>query len=93
MILDSSAVLAILFDEPEAAEFVEAIPHAEAPRLSAASYVEIAFRLDRKREQPDPELDRFLAAFNITPEPVTAEHARLARVASTGLARGGTQPG
>lgn len=40
MVLDSSAVVAILADEPESAEFSELLAEAEDPVLSAASLCE-----------------------------------------------------
>ena len=42
MILDTSAIIAILKQEPEAAEFSRAIEAAEACRMSMASFVEAA---------------------------------------------------
>jgi uncharacterized protein with PIN domain len=47
MILDTSAQLAVLLNEPEAGWFATAIENAGAVRLSAASYVEAATYVDR----------------------------------------------
>ena len=40
MILDTSALVAILYREPEATRFAQAIHDADACRISVASYVE-----------------------------------------------------
>jgi uncharacterized protein with PIN domain len=40
MVIDSSALLAILLDEPEAAEFLGIIKNSPARRISAASFLE-----------------------------------------------------
>ena len=42
MILDTSALVAILYKEPEAAAFVQLIHDADVCRMSVANYVELA---------------------------------------------------
>jgi ribonuclease VapC len=82
MIVDASAVLAILLGEPEADDFTLAIGHAPEPRMSAVSYVEAAIRVDRLNSPAaSAALDDLLARLRITIAPVTAEQARLAREA------------
>ena len=44
MIVDTSAVLAILFDESDAATYARAISEADSRRMSAANFVEAANR-------------------------------------------------
>jgi ribonuclease VapC len=44
MVVETSAVLAILLDEPEAAEFAQLIEDDPAPLISAASMLELTFR-------------------------------------------------
>ncbi len=82
MIVDTSALLAILFAERDAAAFARAIAEADLPRLSAANYVEAGVIAD---SQTDPEAGRQLDALidraGITIEPVTLEQSRLARQA------------
>lgn len=51
MILDTSALLAILLREPEAASFAAALETAETVRLSAASYLEAAIFVDRHGDE------------------------------------------
>jgi ribonuclease VapC len=82
MILDTSALLAILLREPEAERFAISIENAAVVRLSAASYVEAAIYVDRNADEiRRAMLDTFLAEFSIRIEPVTAEQALLARQA------------
>jgi ribonuclease VapC len=82
MIVDSSAIVAIVTTEAEAALFKEVIGRAGQPRLSAASYVEIGIVIDGRRE---PVLSRgtddFIKAAGIVIEPVTERQARIAREA------------
>ena len=82
MILDTSALLAMILDEPEAAQFSVIIGSAEVVRLSAASYVEGAIYLERTQgEILRAALDTFIQGARIQIEPVTAEQAMLARQA------------
>jgi ribonuclease VapC len=82
LILDTSALLAILLREPEAPIFASAIEGASVVRISAASYVEAAIYVDRNGDEiRRAMLDTFLAKFSIQIEPVTADQALLARQA------------
>jgi ribonuclease VapC len=82
MILDTSALLAVLLNEPEASLFALAIENASVVRISAASYVEAAIYVDRNGDEVRRAmLDTFLGEFSIRTEPVTAEQALLARQA------------
>ena len=42
MIVDSSAILAILFNESDAESYAQAITDADACRISAANFVDVA---------------------------------------------------
>jgi ribonuclease VapC len=80
MIVDASAVLAILLGEPEPDDFTLAIGHAVEPRMSAVSYLEAAIRVDLLNSPAaSAALDDLLARLRIAIAPVTAEQARLAR--------------
>ena len=82
MIVDTSALLAVLLDEPEAQRFASAMEGAAVLRMSAASYVEAAIYVDRNLDAVRRAmLDTFLAEFAIGIEPVTAAQALLARQA------------
>lgn len=82
MIVDTSALVAILRGEDDAATFIDALAAARDPRMSAATWVETAVVVDANR---DPVLsgrfDDLISAAGIAVEPVTAEHARMARQA------------
>ena len=79
MVVETSAVLAILLDEPEAAEFAQLIEDDPAPLISAASVFEAGIVL-LSRHGPDArgDLQEFLAQGGLQVEPVTAEQADLA---------------
>ena len=80
MIVDTSAVLAVLFDELDAARFDEAIVAAPRCRMSAASFVEAAMVLEsRSGAAVGHELDVYLDESDIELVPVTPEHAQAAR--------------
>ena len=82
MIIDTSALLAVLLRESEAQRFASAIESASVVRMSAASYVEAAIYVDRNGDEiRRAMLDTFLREFSIWIEPVTAEQAHLARQA------------
>lgn len=82
MILDTSALLAVLLREPEAERFAGAMEGAGVVRLSAASYVEAAIYVDRNGDEVRRAmLDTFLQEFSVRIEAVTAEQAVLARQA------------
>jgi ribonuclease VapC len=79
MVVETSAVLAMLLDEPEAAEFAQLIEDDPTPVISAASVVEAGIVLI-SRYGPDARDDllAFLAQGGLQVEPVTAEQADLA---------------
>jgi ribonuclease VapC len=82
VILDTSALLAILLQEPEAERFAVAIEAAAMVRISAASYLEAAIYVDRNGDAVRRAmLDSFLEQFQIGIEAVTPEQAKLARQA------------
>jgi ribonuclease VapC len=82
MIVDSSAILAILKGEPEAAAFARAMEDADVLRVSAETYAEASIVTDAYR---DPKLsrrfDEIMEIPKLVIEPVTAEQARIARQA------------
>jgi len=62
---------------------------ARTPRLSAASYVEVALRLDGNLDEgQDTRLDAVIATLGLQIVPVTAAHARLARDAFNTFGKG-----
>ena len=80
MIVDTSAVLAILFGEREARRCDEAIAQAPRCRMSAVSFLEAAIVLEsRSGAEAGHELDAFLEAAAIDLAPVTPDQAAAAR--------------
>jgi ribonuclease VapC len=80
MVLDTSAVLAILQNEPERREFNEAIEAADTRSLSTASFVECSMILEsRYGADGVRDLDLFIAKAQISLVPVDEEQADLAR--------------
>lgn len=89
MILDTSALLAILLREPEAVQFARTIEQAGTVRLSVASYLEAALFVDRNGDEVRRALlDTFLEEFAIRLEPVTVEQIRHAREAFRAFGKG-----
>ncbi len=80
MIVDTSAVLAILFGESEAQHCDKAIAEAPRCRMSAVSFLEAAIVLEsRSGAAAGHELDAFLEAAAIDLAPVTLDQAAAAR--------------
>jgi ribonuclease VapC len=89
MIVDTSALIAILRDEPEAQAFATAIADAEHRRISAANYLEAAIVIDGSRNPiASRRFDDLLRAAEIVIEPVTEEQAKVAREAYRDFGRG-----
>lgn len=93
MIIDSSAVIAILFDEPEAQSLLSQIAVAEVCRLSSASLVEIGIVLRRDAAaQRRAAFDEMRRLFSIKIEPVTEQQAYLALDAYDRFGKGTGHP-
>jgi len=93
VILDSSALIAILRNEPEGPSFADAIERAATRRLSAASFVEVAAVIDGSRDPvASRRLDDLLEVADISIEPVTEAQARIARAAYHDFGRGSGHP-
>lgn len=90
MIVDTSALLAVLLREPEAPAFAERMAAAEeGMRMSAASYLEASLIIDRAADAVRRAmLDQFLEEFGIAIEPVTVEQVRMARHAFREFGKG-----
>ncbi|HUA91581.1 MAG TPA: type II toxin-antitoxin system VapC family toxin [Terracidiphilus sp.] len=89
MIVDSSAIIAILKQESDWRAISKALDTAEISRISAASYFESAIIVDSwKNPILSAQLDELIERFNIVIEPVTEEQARIARQAYRDYGRG-----
>jgi ribonuclease VapC len=79
MVIDTSAIVAILFDEPERPQFAAAIDAAALRLLSAATLVEATLVVEgRKGRRAEGMVDRFVEDAEIEVLPVTIENAQLA---------------
>lgn len=93
MIVDASAILAILLSEPEREQFENALAGDIAPKISAASYLEAGIVIDSKRDPLQSRMfNDFLAEAEISIEPVTADQAAIARAAYRDFGRGSGHP-
>ena len=82
MIIDTSALLAILFDEPDGPTLLRQIAEASIRLMSSANAVEAWIVADRHANPAKgPALDALLETLGIDIVPVSVQHARLARTA------------
>jgi ribonuclease VapC len=89
MILDTSALVAVLYGEPEARDFVERIRAADVCRISLANHVELSMVVESQLG-PDGtrQADAFLRRAGVVVEPVTIEQGDLARQAFLDFGKG-----
>ncbi len=93
MIIDTSALIAILRDEPEATACAQAIQAADRRRISAANYLETAVVIDASRDPvATRRVDELINEAQITIEPVTESHAKIAREAYRDFGKGSGHP-
>lgn len=93
MIVDSSAVVAILQREPGWEALQEAIGNAPEPVMSAGTYLELCIVVDRRNDPVvSRRLDSLLQNWNITIVDFTARQARIARQAYADFGRGSGHP-
>jgi ribonuclease VapC len=89
VILDSSAVVAILRAEPEAPEFVRAIEASPGRHISAVSYVEAAIAIDSGKDAvASRRFDDFFRVSRVVIETVTPRQAEIARHAYRDFGKG-----
>ena len=89
MIIDTSALLAILRAEPDAALYAQAIERARSRRVSAAGFLEAAMVIDASRDPvASRRFDDLLKEAQVTIEPVTEGQARVAREAYRDFGKG-----
>jgi ribonuclease VapC len=93
MIIDSSAVLAILLGEEDAAVYAGAIESADECRMSAVNWLETAIRIDLSGEPiASNAFDDFMREAGIAVEPVDFEQVQIARGAYRAYGKGTTHP-
>ncbi|MHB8370143.1 MAG: type II toxin-antitoxin system VapC family toxin [Leptospirales bacterium] len=89
MIIDTSAIIAILFNEDDASLYAEAIVKADDCRISASTFVETAIVIEAQTKNGGShQFDTFLRRAGIKIEPVTEEHAHIARQAYADFGKG-----
>jgi ribonuclease VapC len=89
MILDASAIVAILRKETDAPAMAQAVAGAIERRTSAVTYVEAAIVIDSSRDPVSSRrLDDFFREAEIIIEPVTVEQAEIAREAYRDFGKG-----
>jgi ribonuclease VapC len=89
MILDTSALAAIFFEEPEATLYTTLIHDADRCLMSAANFVELAIVIEAQIG-PDAarQCDTFFRRAGIAIEPLTVDQAHLARQAFLDFGKG-----
>src|SRR3984957_13060913 len=94
MIVDMSAVMAVLKEESGAPRFLRALTTSTEPkRISAANYLEAAIVVDANRNPLlSRRLDDLIVQTEILAEPVTLEQASIARAAYRDFGRGSGHP-
>lgn len=93
MIVDSSAIVAILLAEPERQVLLEAIQQAPEVAMTAASYLEVGMVVDgRGNPVLSRQYDALLGALGIEVVDTTAEQARVVRAAHRDFGRGSGHP-
>jgi ribonuclease VapC len=89
MVIDTSALVAILQREPERRVFIEAIEAADARLISVATFVEISIVVEaRHGAEGLRDLDHFIGRAGIELVPVDTEHGNLARGAFVRFGKG-----
>jgi ribonuclease VapC len=79
LVVDSSALVGILLDDPGSGVCLNALLLADAKSISALNYFESAIVLEaRKGPGGRTALESFCSALNIQPAPFTAAHGQLA---------------
>jgi ribonuclease VapC len=93
MIIDASAIIAILRDEPDARSFANAIAAAKARRISAVNYVEAAVVIDGSRNPiASRRFDDLFRVAELVVEPVNEAQARIVREAYRDFGKGSGHP-
>jgi len=89
MIVDSSALVAMLTNEEDGDALSVVMDGAEVVRMSAASYLETSIVIDAHRDAAlSAQLDDAILDSEIVIEPVTEEQARIARQAYRDYGKG-----
>jgi len=89
MVIDTSALIAILQNEPEQREFIDAIEAADARLMSVATFVEVSIVIDaRYGAEGLRDLDHFITRAGIELVAVDSEQGEVARHAFSRFGKG-----
>lgn len=89
MIVDSSALIAIVLQEPDAQRYADALAAATERRMSTATYLEAGIVADGTRDPVAMRVyDHLIAVNGIDVEPFTVDQAVAARQAYRDFGRG-----
>lgn len=91
MILDSSALMAIVNGEPGADGILRAAASAEC-RMSVATWLEVSIVADARSTAHGQRLDRIIEALEVEIVPVSPRHGQVAREAYRRYGRGSASP-
>jgi ribonuclease VapC len=93
MVIDSSALIALLLGEPETTDFVAAISTALSRLVSAPTYLETAIVIEsRWGPRAQEQLDKLLAELDIDIVPFTRDQAIVAVAAYRRYGKGSGHP-
>lgn len=93
MIVDSSALIAIILDESDADLYTDALGTVTTPRISAATYVEAGVVADGGQDPVTTRMfDNLISRGGFVIEPFTAEQTKIARTAYRDFGRGSGHP-
>jgi len=93
MIVDSSALVAILRFEPERVSFARMLDEAAELHMSAATYLELSIVIDSRRDPVVSQgIDELIEKFKIKIESVTEAQAKIARQAYRDYGKGSGHP-
>jgi len=94
VVIGTSALLAVLLDEPEREPFIELLAEAEDPLISAATLVEASIVMQAKTgEDGVADLDELLAAAAVRSVAVDRAQAYVAREAYARFGKGRARAG
>ena len=89
MIVDTSALMAILLGEPETVAFATMLDAADDLCISAATFLEFSIVIDARRNPVlSNQVEEILERYDIYIEHVTTEQARIARQAYRDFGKG-----
>lgn len=93
MIIDTSAIVAMLQLEPEATKMLRLLSKRKDSVMSAGTYLECGIVVDGAKDpKASANLDALIRRLSIAIEPVTEEHARRARQAYRDFGKGSGHP-